>query len=92
MEQVRERLERSDAVVSTIGLGRGSRDEALKGILERLATASGGRAFMTERIERLERAFSQILDELGNTTRHLLPTNAPGWHVAKNRRHGRWRT
>jgi Ca-activated chloride channel family protein len=84
VEQVHERLERSDAVVYTIGLGRGSRDEALKGILERLATASGGRAFMTERIERLERAFSQILDELGH--QYLVaysPTNT--------RRDGTWR-
>lgn len=84
LPQVRDRLERSDAVVYTIGLGRGSRESALKDILEQLATTSGGRAFMTERIERLERAFSQILDELGN--QYLLaytPTN--------DARDGTWR-
>jgi Ca-activated chloride channel family protein len=84
LAQVHERLERSDAVVYTIGLGRGSREQTLKETLERLASASGGRAFMTERIERLERAFSQILDELGH--QYLVaysPTNT--------RRDGTWR-
>jgi Ca-activated chloride channel family protein len=84
LAQVHERLERSDAVVYTIGLGRGSREQTFKQTLERLASASGGRAFMTERIERLERAFSQILDELGH--QYLVaysPTNT--------RRDGTWR-
>jgi Ca-activated chloride channel family protein len=84
LAQVHERLERSDAVVYTIGLGRGSREQTFKETLERLASASGGRAFMTERIERLERAFSQILDELGH--QYLVaysPTNM--------RRDGTWR-
>jgi Ca-activated chloride channel homolog len=84
LAQVHERLERSDAVVYTIGLGRGSREQSLKETLDRLASASGGRAFMTERVERLERAFSQILDELGH--QYLVaysPTNT--------RRDGTWR-
>lgn len=84
LQQVHDRLERSDAVVYTIGLGRGTREDALKRILETLATTSGGRAFMTERAERLDRAFSQILDELGH--QYLVaysPSNA--------RRDGTWR-
>lgn len=84
LQQVHDRLERSDAVVYTIGLGRGTREGALKQILEQLASASGGRAFMTEQAERLERAFSQILDELGH--QYLLaysPTNT--------KRDGTWR-
>jgi Ca-activated chloride channel family protein len=84
LQQVRDRLERSDAVVYTIGLGRGTREDALKQVLDELATASGGRAFMSERADRLERAFSQILEELGH--QYLLaysPTNS--------RRDGTWR-
>jgi len=84
LPQVHERLERSDAVVYTIGLGRGSRENALKDILEKIATSSGGRAFMTERIEKLERAFSQILDELGH---QYLVAYAP----SNTRRDGAWR-
>ena len=53
-------------------------------ILERLATASGGRAFMTERIERLERAFSQILDELGHQ-------DLVAYSPTNTRRDGTWR-
>ena len=84
LQQVHDRLERSDAVVYTIGLGRGSREDALKQVLERVASSSGGRAFISERIERLEVAFSQILEELGH--QYLVaysPTNA--------KRDGTWR-
>jgi Ca-activated chloride channel family protein len=84
LPQVQNRLERSDAVVYTIGLGRGARDDALKQILAGLAERSGGRAFLTERPERLERAFAQILEELGH--QYLLaysPTNT--------KRDGTWR-
>jgi Ca-activated chloride channel family protein len=84
VQSVRERLERSDATVYTIGLGRGSREAGLKEILERLAVPSGGRAFMTERIERLERDFSQILEEL--SSQYLLA------YLPANEKHdGTWR-
>jgi Ca-activated chloride channel family protein len=84
LQQVHDRLERSDAVVYTIGLGRGAREDALRRILERLAGTSGGRAFMTERAERLERAFSQILEELGH---QYLVAYSP----SNTRRDGTWR-
>jgi Ca-activated chloride channel family protein len=84
LQQVHDRLERSDAVVYTIGLGRGTREGALKAILEGLARSSGGRAFMTERVERLERAFSQILEELGH---QYLVAYAP----SNTKRDGTWR-
>jgi Ca-activated chloride channel family protein len=83
-QQVHDRLERSDAVVYTIGLGRGTRESALKEVLEEMARASGGRAFMSERVERLERAFSQILEELGH---QYLVAYSP----SNTKRDGTWR-
>jgi VWFA-related protein len=70
--------------VYTIGLGRGTRESALKEVLEEMARASGGRAFMSERVERLERAFSQILEELGH---QYLVAYSP----SNTKRDGTWR-
>lgn len=82
--RVRRRMETSDATVYTIGLGRGARETALKDILEQVASMSGGRAFVTERIETLHGAFSAIVEELSN--QYLLA------YVSSNqKRDGTWR-
>ncbi|HEY3380981.1 MAG TPA: VWA domain-containing protein [Vicinamibacterales bacterium] len=81
---VERRLERSDAVLFTIGQGRGTRDLALREILERLARKSGGRAFFTEDIDRLSDAFNSILDELAH--QYLLSYTPPS-----TRHDGVWR-
>jgi VWFA-related protein len=60
------RVEASDAVVYTVGQGRGTRVPSLKQILERLAKVSGGRAFFTESTDKLDDAFSEIIEELAN--------------------------
>ncbi|MBE3097866.1 MAG: VWA domain-containing protein, partial [Planctomycetes bacterium] len=70
------RVEASDAVVYTIGQGRGTRMQNLQEILERLARVSGGRASFSESADRLDEAFTAIIDELSN--QYLLgypPTN-----------------
>lgn len=84
---VEQRLERSDAVVYTIGQGRGTTAANLKDVLGRLATKSGGRAFFTEDISRLEEAFNRVLDDLAH--QYLLSYAPPSfkrdgaWHRIK---------
>jgi Ca-activated chloride channel family protein len=63
---VEQRLERSDAVVYTIGQGRGTSVEGLQQVLQRLAGRNGGRAFFSDDIGRLSEAFNQILDDLAH--------------------------
>jgi Ca-activated chloride channel homolog len=63
---VARRAETNDAPIYMIGEGRGTSDPKLREILERLARMSGGRAFHTERLEQLEPAFAQIVEELDN--------------------------
>jgi Ca-activated chloride channel family protein len=84
MDRVRTRMETSDATVYTIGLGRGIREDTLKNVLQRLATMSGGRSFVTEKIDRLQRAFDEIIDEL--SAQYLL-----AYVPSNDRRDGTWR-
>jgi Ca-activated chloride channel homolog len=84
LKRVESRMETSDATIYAIGLGRGGRESGLRAILERLAAVSGGRAFLTEQIERLEENFGAIVEEL--SSQYLLayvPTNGA--------RDGAWR-
>ncbi len=84
---VERRLERSDALVYTIGQGRGTKDEALKKILEQIAVRSGGRPFFSDNISRLSVAFNEILEELAS--QYLLTYSPPSakrdgaWHRIK---------
>jgi VWFA-related protein len=71
------RLQASGINLYMIGQGRGVTMEPLKKVMHRLADASGGRAFVTEKIEDLRRAFADLLEELSN--QYLLgyaPTNS----------------
>jgi Ca-activated chloride channel family protein len=58
--------ESSDATIYVIGQGRAIRARDLQGILSRFATISGGRAFFTEDVDRLDRIFEEILEDLSN--------------------------
>jgi Ca-activated chloride channel family protein len=49
-----------------IGQGRGVKMEPLKKIMTRLATATGGRAIVTEKVDDLRNAFAELLDELSH--------------------------
>ena len=71
------RLEASDMTLYVIAQGRGTKMDALKKVINRLAGASGGRALMTEKPEELRTAFADLLQELSN--QYLLgytPTNS----------------
>jgi Ca-activated chloride channel homolog len=63
---VERRLQASDIVLYMIGQGRGTTVESLKKVLQRLATPTGGRALFTEKIDELQGAFDELLDELSN--------------------------
>lgn len=84
LQLVEQRVEASDAILYMIGQGRGTRERKLKDILERLARVSGGRAFDTERIEKLEVAFGNIIEELSN--QYLL-----AYPPLNTKRDGSWR-
>jgi VWFA-related protein len=70
------RLQSSDLTLYMIGQGRGTKMDSLKKIMNQLSGASGGRALVTEKIDELKSAFSELLQELSN--QYLLgyaPTN-----------------
>jgi Ca-activated chloride channel family protein len=58
--------ESSDATIYAIGQGRAVRTRELQSVLTRFATISGGRAFFTEDVSRLDRFFEEILEDLSN--------------------------
>ena len=84
LDAVEARIRKSDATLFTVALGRGSKVEAFKAVLERLATATGGRAVFADSVENLDEPFNEIVRDLSN--QYLLayePTNI--------RRDGTWR-
>lgn len=61
-----QRAQASDATLYLVGQGRGTELLGLKHILERLARTSGGRAFTTDKPEKLKEAFAEIVQELSS--------------------------
>ena len=66
LEAAVSRAEGSDATIYVIGQGRAIRARDLQSVLNKFATISGGRAFFTEDIGRLDRFFEEILEDLSN--------------------------
>jgi Ca-activated chloride channel homolog len=60
------RAEGSDATIYVIGQGRAIRARDLQTVLGKFANISGGRAFFTEDVSRLDRFFEEILEDLSN--------------------------
>ena len=83
LETAERRLEASDAMVYAIGQGKAGDSKALKAILDRLATKSGGRAFFKD-IDELDTVFGAIVEELSN--QYLL-----GYVSTNLARDGKWR-
>lgn len=85
LDDVERRLQASDVTLYMIGQGRGVTHEYLKKVMERLATPTGGRVFATNRIEELQGAFVELLDELSN--QYLL-----GYQPTNGRHDSAWRS
>jgi Ca-activated chloride channel homolog len=77
--------EGSDATIYAIGLGRAVKAPVLQKLLERMASVSGGRAFFTDDVSRLDGVFGDVLEDLRH--QYLLSYAAPD-----NRRDDEWHT
>jgi Ca-activated chloride channel family protein len=84
LQRVQSRLERSDATIYTIGLGRSVRDHVLAQVLAQMSDMSGGRSFLIDRVDELEAVFADIVEELSN--QYLL-----SYASSNDRRDGTWR-
>jgi len=63
---VERRLQASDVTLYMIAQGRGVQVEALKSVMQRLVEPTGGRPILTDNIDQLHSAFSDLLEELSN--------------------------
>jgi len=77
-------LRGSDALLFTVGLGRGRDQADLRETLGALAEPTGGRAVIAERSEELGATFAELLDEL--THQYLI-----GFESSNPARDGAWR-
>ena len=84
IKRVQARLETSDATIYTIGLGRSVTNPALAATLERIATISGGRAFIVNDVKELDKVFREIVEELSH--QYLL-----SYASSNEARDGSWR-
>ena len=75
MEAAIGRAEGSDATIYVIGQGRAIRAHELQTVLRKFASISGGRAFFTEDLSRLDKFFEEILEDLSN--QYLISYNYP---------------
>jgi VWFA-related protein len=79
--------EGSDATIYAIGQGRAVDNPALQKLLRQIASVSGGRAFFSSELSRLDGVFTEILEDLRN--QYLLSYPAPDsdrndrWHTIK---------
>jgi len=84
-EDVQRRIEVSASPVYVVAQGKGMREPGLKGVLDRVAGVSGGRAFYTDRVDELDGVFSEIGEDIAS---QYLLAYAP----AETVRDGGWRT
>lgn len=75
--------EASDAMIYPVGQGRAVHARDLQKLLQRLATTSGGRAFFSNDPSKLDKIFTEILEDLHH--QYLLAYPAPD-----NQRDGKW--
>jgi Ca-activated chloride channel family protein len=82
---VEKRVEVNATPVYVIAQGKGTRDSALKNVLDHMAGVSGGRAFYTDRIDELDGVFAEIGEDLGSQYLLAYAPTRPG-------EDGDWRT
>jgi VWFA-related protein len=79
--------EGSDATIYAVGQGRAVGRPALQKLLKHIASVSGGRAFFSDDLSRLDAVFAEILEDLRN--QYLLSYPAPDsrrsddWHTIR---------
>jgi VWFA-related protein len=78
LEDAIRATEGSDAIIYAIGQGRALAQPTLQKLMQRLASASGGRAFFYEDPTRLDAMFAEILDDLRN--QYVFSFPAPEGH------------
>lgn len=66
LEDVERRLQASDVTLYMIAQGRGVSHDYLRKTMQRLTVPTGGRTFVTQNVEQLHGAFSELLEELSN--------------------------
>lgn len=66
LKRVETRLETSDATIYTIGLGRSLKDKDLAQVMARMSQMSGGRSFLLDDVDELDKVFADIVEELSN--------------------------
>jgi Ca-activated chloride channel family protein len=87
LEAAMAHAEGSDATIYAIGQGRAVRTRDLQMVLNRFAETSGGRAFFTEDVDKLDRFFEEILEDLSN--QYLISYSYPDaerdgqWHKVR---------
>ena len=80
-DEVERMVREGDATLFMIALGRGAKNDDLKGRMERLALASGGRALFVDRSDRLGEPFAAIVEELSNQYMlGIAPQQDGQWH------------
>lgn len=84
LKRVETRLETSDATIYTIGLGRSVKDKALAQVMAKMSDMSGGRSFLIDGVDELDKVFGDIVEELSN--QYLL-----SYASSNERRDGSWR-
>lgn len=79
--------EGSDATIYAAGLGRAVGNPSLQKLLQQIASVSGGRAFFSDDVSRLDAVLTEILEDLRN--QYLLAYPAPDsgrnaqWHTIR---------
>jgi VWFA-related protein len=84
LSAVERKVEASDVTLYMIGQGRGATSPRLISIIQRLTQTSGGRAFFSERADKLDEPFNEIIDELSH--QYLL-----GYPPTSQKRDAVWR-
>jgi Ca-activated chloride channel family protein len=83
LEAAMAHAEGSDATIYAIGQGRAVRTRDLQMVLNRFAEASGGRAFFTEDVDKLDRFFEEILEDLSISYSYPDPERDGQWHKVR---------
>jgi Ca-activated chloride channel family protein len=87
IEAAMAHAEGSDATIYAIGQGRAVRTRDLQIVLNRFAEISGGRSFFTEDVDKLDKFFEEILEDLSN--QYLISYSYPDaerngqWHKVR---------